>query len=230
MKKLAFISQKGGSGKTTSLLNLAVIAVMKGMKVLIVDLDPQASATVWYKARKAAGNGESPLVQPTHPAGLEDLMAEAAAQGVDWVLIDTAAGTDATASSAVEIADVVFVPCKASIMDLRAIPNSIRLCRTNDKTPNVVLTQIPTKGNLDVEAREQLRGIGVTSVLEEGVRQYAAFVHCNVDGRGVVEYEPNGNGAEDMHALFAAVRRLVDKSSSHLDGKKPSRRRTKKAS
>ena len=209
MKVMAFVSQKGGSGKTTSLLNLAVLATQSGLKVLVVDLDPQASATVWYRARKAAKNGDAPLVVPTHQAGLGDLLEEARKQGVDWVLIDTAAGTDTTASIAVESADLAIVPCRPSIMDLRAIPNTIRLCRAHNKSPHVILTQIPPKG-LDAEARTQLRSIGVDSVLQEGLGQYAAFHHSLIDGRGVVEYEPKGKGAADAQALFRALRKLVD--------------------
>ena len=209
MKVAAFISQKGGSGKTTSLLNLAVIASLRGLKVIVEDLDPQASATVWYRARKAAENGAAPLVVPTHQAGLADVLEEARKQGVDWVFIDTAAGTDTTASIAVESADLTLVPCRPSIMDLRAIPNTIRLCRAHGKTPHVVLTQIPPRG-IDAEARAQLRAIGIDSVLTEGLRQYAAFHDSLIDGRGIVEYEPAGKGAADAQALFAAVQKLVD--------------------
>jgi len=222
MKVLAFVSQKGGSGKTTSLLNLAVLATRHGLKTLVVDLDPQASATVWYRARKAANNGEAPLVVPTHQAGLGDLLDEARKQGVDWVLIDTAAGTDSTASIAVEAADLAIAPCRPSIMDLRAIPNTIRLCRAHNKPPHVILTQIPPRGR-DAEARTQLRALGLDSVLEEGLRQYAAFHDSLIDGRVVVEYEPKGKGAADALALCAAVQRLIN------DDQPRKRTRVKKA-
>lgn len=66
MHTIAVISQKGGSGKTTTLLNLAVAAYQDdAAQVLIIDLDLQASATQWHKARA----DKSPHVQPTHPAG-----------------------------------------------------------------------------------------------------------------------------------------------------------------
>src|SRR5512147_2509288 len=48
---LSFISQKGGSGKTTLSVNLAALASTNGVPVAIVDLDPQASASAWCTAR-----------------------------------------------------------------------------------------------------------------------------------------------------------------------------------
>jgi chromosome partitioning protein len=50
MKVIAIISQKGGAGKTTIAVHLAVQAANKGKSAIILDLDPQASATGWIFA------------------------------------------------------------------------------------------------------------------------------------------------------------------------------------
>ena len=49
MKTLALISQKGGSGKTTIALNLAIAAAGAGKQVVVIDLDPQRSAVRWSR-------------------------------------------------------------------------------------------------------------------------------------------------------------------------------------
>jgi cellulose biosynthesis protein BcsQ len=67
---------------------------------------------------------------------------------VDWVLIDTAAQTDSSAAEAVEVADVVLVTCRPSVVDPRAITKTIRLCRIRDVIPHVVLTQTDAQGTL----------------------------------------------------------------------------------
>lgn len=208
---IAIISQKGGSGKTTTALNLAVAAQLAGKSVLLVDLDPQASATAWSRVRA----DKTLLVQPTHPAGLLDLQRVSNEQRVDWLIIDTAAQTDSNAAEAVEVADFVLIPCRPSIMDLRAIPNSIRLCRLRKSTPHVVLTQIEPQGTLQEEARQNLAAQGV-DVLPGGLGRRAAFHHSIIDGRTALEYEPNGKAAHEVRALYETVCHLVSKPSRRL--------------
>jgi chromosome partitioning protein len=207
---IAVVNQKGGSGKTTTVINLGVAATQDGKTVVIVDLDPQASATAWRKARAA----KSPLVQPTHPAGLADLLKVAEGQGVDWVIIDTAAQTDSNAAQAVEIADLVLIACRPSVMDLRAVANTIRLCRLRDTIPRVVLTQVEPQGTLQDEARTSLTQLGV-EVLPGGLGRRAAFHHSIIDGRSAAEYEPSGKAAQEVRALYDAVCQLLDEASTN---------------
>jgi chromosome partitioning protein len=207
---IAVISQKGGGGKTTTVVNLAVAARQDGEKTVVADLDPQASATAWSRVRQ----DKSLLVQPTHSAGLADLRAVAETQGVDWLFIDTAAGIDQTAALAVEIADFVLIPCRPSVVDLRAIPNSIRLCRVQGRQPYVVLTQIEPQGSLADEARANLTGLGV-EVLSGGLGRRVAFHHSMIDGRGVLEYEPAGKAAQEVRHLYQTLCRHDAMSSSN---------------
>ena len=54
MHVIVFVTQKGGSGKTTLALSCAVAAEEHGLRTLILDMDPQRSAEAWYQAREAA--------------------------------------------------------------------------------------------------------------------------------------------------------------------------------
>jgi chromosome partitioning protein len=206
---IAFISQKGGTGKTTTALTLAVAAQQDGKSVLILDLDPQANMTGWHQSR----TDKSPLVQPTHPAALKSLLAHAGKERVDWVILDTAAGTDTSAAAAVDVADLVLIACRPSRFDLEAIANSVRLCRVRQTVPHVVLTQIDVQGSMQNEARAQLAGLGI-AVLPGGLGSRAAFRHSTLSGRSVTEYEPHGKAAKEAEGLYKTVCKLVTKSPS----------------
>ena len=219
MKTIAIISQKGGSGKTTTLLNLAVAAQQDGKTVVIVDLDMQASATDWHRARA----DKSPHVQPTHPAGLPDLLKTAEGQGVDFIFIDTAAKTESDTADAIEAADLVLVTCRPSVMDLRAMRNSIRLCQVRGVVPHVVLTQIEPQGSLHEEARRSLEELGI-DVLPVGLGRRAAFHHSVIDGLSAAE----GKAATEVRRLYKAVCHLAGLPSRHQAGKKAHHRAIKK--
>jgi chromosome partitioning protein len=214
---IAFISQKGGTGKTTTALTLAVAAYQSGKSVLVLDLDPQANMTSWHETRA----DKSPLVQPTHPAALKSLLSHAGEEKVDWVIIDTAAGTDTSAAAAVDVADLVLIACRPSRFDLEAIANSVRLCRVRDVIPRVILTQIDAQGSMQDEARAQLARLGI-AVLPGGLGSRAAFRHSTLSGQAVTEYEPTGKAAKEAQALYAAVCHLVDKASRPQGDKPPS--------
>lgn len=56
MRTIAVTNQKGGSGKTTTTVNLAAALAEVGKRSLVIDLDPQASATSWFGV-KDGGRG-----------------------------------------------------------------------------------------------------------------------------------------------------------------------------
>jgi chromosome partitioning protein len=76
MKTISIISQKGGSGKTTDGIHLAVAAELRGMNTALFDLDPQASASSWSDKRSKP----SPAVVSAQAARLPELLKQAASQ------------------------------------------------------------------------------------------------------------------------------------------------------
>ena len=122
MKTVAMICQKGGTGKTTLALSLAVEAVRCGLNVVMVDLDPQVSACEWADMRCGReGAPEAPVVVDAQPARLANVAAKAREAGVDLLVIDTAGRTEQAAMAAARIADLVVVPLQPSVIDLKTV-------------------------------------------------------------------------------------------------------------
>lgn len=219
MKIITVLSQKGGSGKTTVATNLAVAAHQAGLHAVLLDLDPQASATQWYKVREEMIDKLPPVV-PTHPAALPGVLDSARAQGVDLVFLDTAPHANSEAFNAAEAADVVLVPSKATITDLRALGNTLRVCKGAGVTPHIVLTMIEPSARFLEEARATLQKLAAAHAfvtLPLGIGNRVAFHYAQIDGRSVLEFEPDGKAAAEIRALFEHASMLAFKNSSRTD-------------
>ncbi|MFL5280054.1 MAG: AAA family ATPase [Rhodopila sp.] len=119
MKKIALIAQKGGVGKTTVAVNLAVAT---GSKAALFDLDPQESAVIWADRRKA----EFPHVEFLTERRLPDGLKAAERQGFTLAIIDTPPAAGPQAFTAAQAADLVLIPCRPSLVDLDAIRRTAR--------------------------------------------------------------------------------------------------------
>lgn len=204
MKTLAIISQKGGSGKTTIAVHMAVCAVRQRLHTAIIDIDPQGSAYDWYLSREE----ENELNAVQASAGqLAALLKQAKAGGADFVIVDTAPHSDSAAAMAAQLADFVLIPCRPARFDLKAISSTAEIIKLA-KTPAAVIINAAPRGKLAEEAREALETQGI-SVLPPVLQNRVAYSHAVVDGRSVHEYEPEGKAAEEIDELFVCLRKVL---------------------
>jgi chromosome partitioning protein len=205
MKTIAIISQKGGAGKTTLGIHLAVAAELRGMKTALFDLDPQASASSWSDKR----NKLSPAVVSAQAARLPSLLEQAAAQAADWVIIDSAPNADAASLAAARAADLILVPCRPAAFDLNAIGTTLNLAAVAGKPAYVVLNAVPPLGKVGEEARRALQAGGV-EVATPVLHHLVAFSHAVNDGRTAQELDARSKAALEIEALFAWVRKQAN--------------------
>jgi chromosome partitioning protein len=204
MKTIAIISRKGGAGKTTLAVHLAVAAIVDGLTTAIIDLDPQASATGWGDSRTL----DAPTVVSAQAARLPKVLEAAASNGADIVFIDTAPHSETAALAAIRAADLILIPCRPAILDLRAISDSIDLVNLAKKTATVVLNAVPPRGSSASEAESAIATYGV-AVAPIQVGQRAAFVHSLTAGQTAQEYEPSGRAAEEIQQLYKWICKQV---------------------
>ncbi len=200
MKTLAIISQKGGAGKTTLALHLAVAARIKKKTAAIIDLDPQASAANWGDSRE----DEYPVVVSAQSARLSNVLAAAKEAGAKLAIIDTAPHSESAALAAARASDLVIIPCRPAILDLRAIGSTVDLVKLAKAKACIVLNAVPSRGTLADEAVEAVSSYGV-KVLPVRIGQRAAFVHALTAGQTAQEYEPNGKAAKEIKDLYIAI-------------------------
>ena len=197
MLTVALVSQKGGAGKTTLALNLAIASERAGHPAVVVDIDPQASAAAWADSRE----GETPVVVSAQAARLAEVLATAREYGAALTLIDTAPHAEANALAAARTADLVLVPCRPSVLDLRAVTASIDICRFAGTPAHAVLCATPARGTLADEAQSALEGYGL-AVAPVRIGHRAAFVHAATAGQGAAEHDPRGKAADEISRLY----------------------------
>src|SRR4051794_3708030 len=171
MPAVALLAFKGGVGKTTLALHLAVAAG----DALLVDVDRQRSAAGWWRTREA----ELPELVAGEAAGVG---AAVAATRRSWVFVDTAPAIDADARAVAAAADMCLIPTRPAILDLRAIAGTVELVRDAGKPSVIVLNACPpgrgmAEASIVTEARRALRAYGLP-VAPVAVAQRAALSHA----------------------------------------------------
>jgi len=123
---IALLNQKGGSGKTTLATHLAGELAFEGYKVVLIDADPQGSASDW--AERRVQNGPKRLYG-VFGLACESLHVEVPqiAQTADFVVIDGPPRAAAITRSALLAADLALIPVQPSAYDIWATQEMVRL-------------------------------------------------------------------------------------------------------
>jgi chromosome partitioning protein len=205
MRTLAFVSQKGGSGKSTLSANLAVRAAETGEKVIALDLDPQGSLAAWGDDRTA----DSPTVDKLigdKLARLPEVLAALSRQGFTLVILDCPGVASSVTNAAMRAADLCLIPARPTRLDLRATKPTIEALVALRRPYSFVLSQCPpTRSNRAPEAAAGLEMLG--DVAPVHIVHRADFQDAIAAGQGVTEYAGAGKAADEIRALWAFIDR-----------------------
>lgn len=205
MNVIAFVTQKGGSGKTTLCVNLAVAAEAAGRRCLILDMDPQGTAEAWYHDREAA----TPKLAKLGAGELENAIGLARRQGFSHVFIDTPGRDEPSVAAAIRTADFCIVPCRPTPADMKATPATIATIKRLQKPAAFVLSQTPPRGFRIKEAEIGLAVLGAVAPI--GIVSRSVFQDAQGAGLGVVEFEPDGKAAQEIGELWGWLTRKMEK-------------------
>ena len=209
MRTIAVASAKGGVGKTTLAVHLAVAAVQQGRDVVLLDADPQLSAVRWSERRSSS----EPVVLGRAVSQLAAEMERIAGFGADVAIVDTPprawVGADNAALVAAKLADVVLVPCRPSIFDIESTAISVQRLQAATAAPVVVvLNGCAHRGREADEAAEALGGLGA-QVCPARIGQRVVFARSLLDGRAAQEVEPGGKAADDVQRVHTFCLRTM---------------------
>ena len=200
MRTIAIVSEKGGAGKTTIAVNLAVAAESYGKATVIFDLDPRANAAIWGDARE----GKIPEVIPAQAARLSILLQQARKNEADLVILDTPGNALNVAEVACSQADLILIPCRPYPPDLVSIVPTVKTALSAGKPAFVLINAAPVQGSETAEATTAIERAGV-AVCPVILYQRKAFVSRFHEGMSALEVDPRGKAAQELQALLLWV-------------------------
>lgn len=203
MKVITLAAQKGGAGKTTLAVHLAVQAHKAGERVVLVDTDPQGSAIAWARAR----GQDAPVIVAATSSQLNDVMTAARNDGMTLVILDTPPHAAPGAAAASTLADLVLVPVRPSAFDLAASGASAEIARTA-KRAAFVLSACPSRAPEIMEARKALELQGLP-VLDTEIGERRSYARAVASGRAVAEFEPAGRAAHEISQLWREIKKVI---------------------
>ena len=197
MRSIAFLSQKGGSGKTTLAVHTAVAAQEARERVVVIDTDPQKSAAVWSEAREA----ETPVVVTASASELVKVLAAAEHDRITLAIVDTAPHTAPDAARVASLVDLLVIPVRPTAFDMAAVAGTVAMVQAVKAKAVLVLSACPSRSPEIAEARQLLAGYGLPVFAGE-ITDRRAFARAVASGRAVTEFESEGKAAQEIRSLW----------------------------
>jgi chromosome partitioning protein len=208
MRTVAVIARKGGAGKTTVAINLAIAAQRRGLKTLLADSDPQRSLVDVLKGRRHTG----PTIVETDSRGLFALQAWSVRAGVEALVIDTPAGQEEELAHAIVLADLSVLVLRPTLLDFAALLRTLKVIRNLRKPAMVVLNQAPPM-RAGIEPPAVRKALEVLRLLRLPVspsilRTRAAYQSALERGGSAEEQTGDVAAAKEINDLWLSVQQF----------------------
>jgi chromosome partitioning protein len=204
MQTIVLATQKGGAGKSTLAISLALAAIRAGHNVRLIETDQQGTVSNWRRRRPYA----APIVEPIYAARqVEQRLQSLDREGVTVTIVDTAGGMSAATVSAIRYADFCLIPTRPSIADIEATAATLSVVRAWRKPFAYVLNQTPIRAAARLAGAESSLGDEAALDIDDILARPSIVMRNDHQdalsaGLAVCEYAPDGKSAEEIRALW----------------------------
>ena len=174
--------------------------------VVLIDIDPQGSLSDWWNERTS----DYPAFAHTTVARLAADLEVLRQQGFKLAVIDTPPAITMAIQSVINVAELVVVPTRPSPHDLRAVGATVDLCDRAGKPLIFVVNAATPKARITADASIALSQHGTVAPVT--LHQRTDFAASMIDGRTVMEVDPNGKSAAEVAALWDYVCDRLEKN------------------
>ena len=213
--KIGITNLKGGVGKTTLSINLAVCFAHMGYKVCIVDTDTNQNSLQWYGAREES-LPQVLVVGASEPKALNKAVDNLHKQH-DIVIMDGTPNLSEMNTRVIMASDILIIPTRPGAHDFRAMNefftrfNQIKELREN-LNAYFLINEYDDRVNLHRTVRESLREHFDIPILQTVLKSRTAYGEASMMGTGVFEHSDNKAKAE-MVSLTKEILQIAEKSS-----------------
>ena len=201
---ISFVNQKGGVGKTTAAINLAASLARKNHRVVLIDADPQASATQWQAQEN---NQAFEIVNLT--AGISRSDIQVLTGSSDDLVIDLPPGKNSTNRNILELSDIAIIPVSPSVLDIWSTQGTLEMLEeVHRQNPDLAVNFLITKKIPGTRVAREIRdalGAFPVDVMAAELCQRVAYIDAMKYGVSVTQYAPSSKAAEEVEALCAEL-------------------------
>ena len=184
-------------------MHTAVAATEAGESVVVIDTDPQKSATVWGDARSQ----EVPIVATAAASELGRVLEAADQERMTLAIVDTAPHAAPDATRIVRAVDLVAIPVRPTAFDIAAAGSAVDIVKAAGVRAVFVLSACPFRSPEIAETRTVLAEYGLPIAPVEIIDR-RAFARAVATGRAVTEFESDGKAATEIRALWAWLKQM----------------------
>jgi len=206
---IALASQKGGTGKSTLSIGLAVAAMEDSERVCLLETDAQGTISNWGIRRAHPDPAVERIVDRFQ---LDRTLRMLVRRSCTLAIIDTPGSDNDITTAAIRMADLCLIPVRPSLADIEAASPTLKAIHRYDKAFAFVLNQAPVRGRRLAHVATGLHEVGALAF------PYIALRNDHMDslaaGLAVSEFAPNGIAAAEIRALWAWSKRKLASAAS----------------
>ena len=204
-KVITICQQKGGTGKTTLAVHLALaFAKLHNLKIAIIDTDPQGSLGKWFVVRSEKKVSNENLTFKTASLWGAQYESKTLKKDHDIVIIDTPPKIESDARPSIEAADLVLIPVTPSHVDFWATEAIIEIAKKAEKKIFIQINRANQRSKLVKKTHEYIKSINVKSTNTLiGHRQiYASSMG---EGKTAIEKQKKSNAVEEIKKISEQI-------------------------
>jgi len=201
---ISFVNQKGGVGKTTTAINLAIGLKKKNYNLVFIDADPQGSAIQWHAIE---GNKSFEILH--HPSPIHATDIRQLSMNYDYVIIDAPPAIGDISKAILAVTDLAIIPLSPSALDVWScwgtlkMIDEIRPLNSDIEVKLLINRKIPgTKIGRD--SREAMKQFQM-DVFNTELCQRVAFIDAMTSGVSVMQYAPHSKAAREIERLCEEI-------------------------